>query len=670
MRGHLGVRGLKRLPYGFIGAALFAGSSTSLEGCGSTDDTGGTGGCSAGETRCAGVCVDLSSHETHCGACLQACRAEQTCVQGECVPMPSECAMGLTQCPPACVDLSSDPANCGACGSTCTAGRACVMAKCQCRPGAISCGDSCADIVTDSENCGGCGIACAADRVCSGARCVCEPGKVACGASCADITRDASNCGLCGAACSFGQWCEAGRCVGGGATGPDGCTDLAGGITLSQIAVYQSVSIPIMRSGAEVELGARNADVVTGRDALFRVFVSVDSGFSPRMLSARVFVRNGVGSDMYFAKSTIAATSQEAVLGSTFQVLVPKSKVTPETRYALEVVECGAPSGVVRSPRFPTTADSPLNARETGGLKIKLIPLLANSYVPDTSEPALARYRAMMMAMYPITSLEFSVHAPLAVEDPQDFNGMLDEVRNQRQLDKPPSDVYYYGLLKPTATLEELCANGCTAGVGFVPQGTPSQQASQRAALGLGFADAASAETMAHEVGHNHGRDHAPCPQSGIGGVDANYPYPGAATGVYGWDFRVDALMPPTSTDIMSYCSRKWISDYTYQGLVDRVAFVNGASASEIGDADVQPLLVLLVDSRGVRWGKPRADPSLPAGNPELADLLDQFGRVSGTVTVYRNFVTDVRAESIQVPNSAAGARGLRLRDGTELLFP
>ena len=174
---------------------------------------------------------------------------------------------------------------------------------------------------------------------------------------------------------------------------------------------------------------------------------------------------------------------------------------------------------------------------------------------------------------------------------------------------------------------------------------------------------------MAHEVGHNHGRDHAPCPQWGIGGVDANYPYPGAATGVYGWDSRSDTLMPPTSTDLMGYCNRKWVSDYTYEGLLNRVASVNGAAANEIFEADGEPLLVLLVDARGARWGKPRKRPSSPAGVPEKAELLDEGGRVASRVTVYRSVLSDVNAHSIQVPASAAAWHRLRLRDGTQIRF-
>ena len=81
---------------------------------------------------------------------------------------------------------------------------------------------------------------------------------------------DAEHCGGCGQACVADGLCEAGRCV-----GPDGCTDTpAVGLTLRAVDVYQSVQIPIMEEGAAVTSAMRNADVIVGRKAVFRVHVS------------------------------------------------------------------------------------------------------------------------------------------------------------------------------------------------------------------------------------------------------------------------------------------------------------------------------------------------------------------------------------------------------------
>jgi hypothetical protein len=387
-----------------------------------------------------------------------------------------------------------------------------------------------------------------------------------------------------------------------------------------------------------------------------------------------VFVQNASGIDSYFAKATISGSSQEASLNSTFQVLVPKDKIARDTRYAVELVECGTSAqGGVQSPRFPATDGLLLGARETGGLKIKLIPLLANSLLPDTSDAGLESYRAFMLAMYPITSIELTVGDQLSVADATDWTTMLDQIRAKRQADKPAGDVYYYGLLKPAATLRAYCGNGCTAGIGYVVASatTTSQQANQRAALGLAFGDSASNETMAHEVGHNHGRDHAPCaPGGSISGVDPNYPYPNATDGVYGWDGRTKALMTPDRTDIMGYCNTKWISDYTYDGLLNRVAALNGAPMSEVLPAEiVHSWRVLLLDSRGPRWGLPIVEPAAPGGLPETAEVLDGTGRVIANVTVYRTAIADVDAYSIDVPEPEPGWRSVRVSGSPAVAF-
>jgi hypothetical protein len=272
--------------------------------------------------------------------------------------------------------------------------------------------------------------------------------------------------------------------------------------------------------------------------------------------------------------------------------------------------------------------------------------------------------------MYPITSIEFTVGNVLNAPDDQDWTGMLDSVRARRASEAPPADVYYYGLLKPTATLRDYCGSGCTAGIGYVPGGSGTQQAAQRAALGLAFADATSAETMAHEVGHNHGRNHAPCVQGGsISGVDGSYPYSNGAIGVWGWDSRSSKLIATDRTDIMGYCNNKWISDYTYQGILTRVRTVNGATSSLVPSELVHPWLVLLLDAKGARWGIPIETPAAPAGTAEPAEVLDAAGQVIEMTTVYRTEVSDIGAFSFEVPVAQPGWASLRVAGGAPIAF-
>jgi len=80
---------------------------------------------------CDGQCVDPQTDRANCGACGNACPADESCVSGVCL-LP--CEGGLTACPDggeqACVDTDADETNCGACGLDCRAGRPCVGGHC------------------------------------------------------------------------------------------------------------------------------------------------------------------------------------------------------------------------------------------------------------------------------------------------------------------------------------------------------------------------------------------------------------------------------------------------------------------------------------------------------------------------------------------------------------
>lgn len=92
--------------------------------------------CSPPNTVCNGACVDTKTDLQHCGDCVTACTAGQTCMSGMC------CNSGETLCNGACTDTSSDVSNCGGCGKTCSGacnGGACVVSS---KPPQGNCVDS------------------------------------------------------------------------------------------------------------------------------------------------------------------------------------------------------------------------------------------------------------------------------------------------------------------------------------------------------------------------------------------------------------------------------------------------------------------------------------------------------------------------------------------------
>ncbi len=623
--------------------------------------------CPGALTACGDDCADTSSDEQHCGACGASCADTQSCEAGSCV-----CPAGTELCSstalvrvddmvtsssgsPECVDTASNAQHCGSCGNVCSGGQICDGGSCACPAGQTLCGERCVDLESTLEHCGRCGNACAGGQLCDGGSCACPAGQTLCDGRCIDTQTDNAHCGSCTNSCGLGQGCETGSCQS-GALGEDGCGGLAQNISITQVAAYQTVKIPLAQNGQQVT--NPSPPVVAERPTLFRAFVAPGTGWVQRELSARLFLENGETVSTRYAESTLSpnAASSEEDRGSAFEFIIPPELITSDTRWAVELVECGEGSGAVQSPRFPANDGAALAAVDAGGLEIRIIPLRSNGLLPDTSEQALSRYRSAFLDTYPISSVNFTVGQPVDIQDPEDWNNTLDTVRALRQQQAPAANVYYYGMIRPTQTLRQFCGNGCTAGVGFVPGGRLNP--ATRAAVGLAYADNTSAFTMLHEVAHNHGRQHAPCVQGGtIAGVDPNFPQADGSTGVYGYDALGDNLLSPDDyTDLMGYCRNQWLSAYTYAGLLNTVLAVNRVQASVIGDEPVGTWRVLLVDpARGARWGRPIATPDVAMGTEEPALVLDSSGAPIQTISVYRTNLSELAASSIQVPEPQPG---------------
>ncbi len=179
------------------------------------------GECAAGQSACAGACVDTTTSAANCGTCGNACTADQTCVAGTCTT-PMTCPSGQTSCGGACIDTQTDATNCGSCGRACSAGQACTAGACTavttCPSGQTACAGTCVDAQTDISNCGTCGNACPTGQTCTAGVCAartCPTGQTDCSGTCVNTTTDATNCGICGRSCSAGQACTASACIDG-----------------------------------------------------------------------------------------------------------------------------------------------------------------------------------------------------------------------------------------------------------------------------------------------------------------------------------------------------------------------------------------------------------------------------------------------------------------------
>lgn len=135
----------------------------------------------------------------------------------------------------------------------------------------------------------------------------------------------------------------------------------------------------------------------------------------------------------------------------------------------------------------------------------------------------------------------------------------LAEARNASSMD----DRFWYGVVDPLGT-------SGIAGIGYI--GRP---------VALGWDRRGVGQVLAHELGHNMGRRHAPC--GAATRLDPNYPVPGGRIGGWGRDAHRGLNFSPEAGDIMSYCYH-WISAYTRLGFESGIRALFG-SGSALGQA-------------------------------------------------------------------------------------
>ncbi len=344
------------------------------------------------------------------------------------------------------------------------------------------------------------------------------------------------------------------------------------GVTIQEIALYQAVKRPLMVDGMPA---TSDIPIVAGRDALLRVFVNVDTSHE---LTAQLFFVGDATPIQIVQK--IAASSTDDELVSTLNFDIPGDKITPTTKYRVVVGEPNVEKAADAQPlTYPATDSDPIPGESAGEtLKIVLAPIAygEGAVLPPLTEEQIKMYTDGFRAMYPSPKLELTVREPIVWTNTVSANGagwsaLLQHVADVRVMDKAGNDVYYYAPFTPTSSFGSFCSGGCVAGLGML--GDPGDNYS-RASIGLGYADPDSIVTALHEVGHNHGRQHAPCD---VQDADPEYPHKGGVDGVWGYNLLTKQLFPPTTTDIMGYCLDVWISDYTYKALFDRIKLLNGA---------------------------------------------------------------------------------------------
>jgi hypothetical protein len=367
---------------------------------------------------------------------------------------------------------------------------------------------------------------------------------------------------------------------------------LATNLAVTGVTIDQAVEINVVKNGATA---THNAPIVAGRRGVVRVFVTPGSGWSAHSVTG-VLTLHTAGQDHTFTASlSPKSASADATFGSTFNFNVDAASLGTDTTYLVQLKDPTGPSPGDSTAQWPNSGTpASLGVQTSGVVKINIIPVkFTNGLTPDVGGVDVNAYTAAVMDLYPATAVQITVGAvynysgavPDAFDNNYGWDYLLQAIQQKRAADPTP-DVYYYGAFKPASSFASYCGSGCIAGLSGIPS-SPNNY-SQKASIGLVYggnsqAQLSTGNTMAHEVGHGHGRSHAPTSYNVQGcstpsGLDPSFPYANGGIGVWGYDLNASKPIDPSQNfDIMGYCAYVWVSDYTYKALFNWVAADNGA---------------------------------------------------------------------------------------------
>ncbi len=453
---------------------------------------------------------------------------------------------------------------------------------------------------------------------------------------------------------------------------------LAAGLTISEVALFQGVKVSLEKAGSAT--AALNAPIVAGRAGLLRVYVAPDASWSSHEVTAELRIESGTTKfPLILDTKAPTAASTEGNLATTFNFDVPGEQIVVGATFAVAIRDAAtttggaAGAGATASAQYPAgDALAALPAQDGGKVvKIKIVPVQYNAdgsgRVPDTSAAAIERYRAAVYAKYPAAKVEITVREPfpyapaISATSGQAWSNVLQAIINLRLQDGAAKDVYYYGAFNPKATFNAFCGQGCILGLSGLIE--DARDSSQRASVGAGYPG--YEDTMPHEVGHAHGREHADC--GGAQQIDPQFPYPNGGIGSWGYDLIAKKLVNPNvGTDMMGYCDNVWISDYTFKALFTRIAAVGSIpTASLRSDAkDVAPKAYrfLNVDAAGaLTWGSSITLDAELFTQAHAMTYTDAAGKVVANVMGHYYSYGDIPGGYWLVPEGPSAAQKLSL---------
>ena len=321
------------------------------------------------------------------------------------------------------------------------------------------------------------------------------------------------------------------------------------------------LSLPVVYLTQAIQRAAGDVPLLSGREALLRVFLvsDRDAFFEPEV--AATLTRDGEEVHRMVMQSTLdrlATTVDESGFLTSYDAVIPAEHIVPGAE--LVVVADSAetiPRAEGSQTRFPDTGSAALDVIEVPPLELTVVPVL-NAENPDSSilpwidsiadlgaeSPQVGLFRYS----FPFSEFSAKSRVPyvtsLDLTDEDKTWDMILELEPVYRAERATG--YWYAV----ADSDEGYVRGIARLNGMVSFGKPWH------------------DELAHEVGHNLDLLHAPC--GGALGTDPDFPYSNGSIGVWGYDFRDGSLVSPERRrDIMGYCyERGWLSDYYFEKVI------------------------------------------------------------------------------------------------------
>jgi hypothetical protein len=324
-----------------------------------------------------------------------------------------------------------------------------------------------------------------------------------------------------------------------------------------------------------VQTATNSVPLVAERATLVRVYGKVDQQSELGGITVTLAgIRDGKalpGSPLTLGPHSVSPDPQRGDLASSYNFNVPREWLSGAVQFVATIDSAHAWPEVDES---NNTASVSMTFNSVPALNIEIVPIRYTYSPTGRTYPAPTAdvISDWVMRSYPISAINVSFRTPI------DFSGdlrfdyewdrLLELIKAVKIADGAPDALAYYALI-PTLNGADswIASTSFIAGIGYVGDRTA-------ASLDLGPSrEDTTGRIAAHELGHNHGRYHAPC---GTPGSPLQpFPYTNASIGSqnYGFDGGRGRVMSPftpdVAKDLMSYCSPQWLSDFTYRGIYD-----------------------------------------------------------------------------------------------------